>query len=221
MMQKGVYSIYAMLCGVLVICAVSCENPDFSKPDKKPAPTDTIRKDTTTVQQDTASTSKPKPQPQDTTGYVLISVQMAKLYAEGVMKDTSLIVKADGLVGYIVGDINGTSISNAEFAPPFNRESNIIIADDPLEKDISKCMPVELPQNTRFRKELNLKTNPGNYGRRVVLEGSIADYFKTVGIKNLVDYHWVKNNSDEDTTQTTRFGNPTISTKPETILGGR
>ncbi len=44
-------------------------------------------------------------------------------------------------------------------------------------------MPVQIP-NGEIRSAINLKDNPGNLGKEVLLYGDIATYFKVPGIKN-------------------------------------
>ncbi len=213
---RRTHILYWLLAVIVLITVGACEKADFGKPDEKPTPTPTP---TDTINKDTTATV---PSVQDTIGgNVYISVALAKLYAEGVAQDSSLVVNANGIVGYIVGVVNGTSLKDADFTPPFTRETNLLIADNPLENDVKNCMPVQLPINTSLRKELNLVSNPDNYGKRIIVEGTVTDYFKTIGINPLTDYMWVSDISDNDSVKVNPSGNPVISTNPELILGGR
>lgn len=228
-MNKGRWgAIVAVFLSMLLI--VACEKADFGKPDpEKPAPTPTPT-DTTTIPVDTTKT------PTDTTttdttqtptlpdtigGNVYLSVSLAKEYAERMETDTSFHVEANGVVGYIVGVLTGTTLSSADFTPPFASESNILISDNPIENNVANCMPVQLLNNTQFREELNLATNPNNYGRRIIVEGNITYYFRTYGIKPLTNYTWATDVKVDSTSTDNPKGNPTISSNPTIIEGGR
>ena len=63
-------------------------------------------------------------------------------------------------------------------------ESNILIADNANEKDVAKCIPVQLTANTKHRTSLNLKDNAGIIGKEVVLGGYIQAYFGVNGLKS-------------------------------------
>ncbi len=207
--------LYCVLVVMVLITVGACEKADFGKPEKPtptPTPADTITKDTTTIVPSVPDTIE---------GDVYISVALAKLYAEGVLQDSTLVVNANGIVGYIVGVVNGTSLKDADFTPPFSRETNLLIADNPLENDVRNCMPVQLPINTSLRKELNLVSNPNNYGKKIIVEGVVTDYFKTIGVNPLTDYQWVSDISDNDSIKVSPSGNPVFSTNSELILGGR
>lgn len=87
---------------------------------------------------------------------------------------------------YIVGSVPIAALEDAEFAAPFTSETNILIAASANEKDVTKCIPVQLP--SALRTALGLKNKPGNLGQKVKLKGDIATYFKVVGIKNTSEY---------------------------------
>ncbi len=86
--------------------------------------------------------------------------------------------------GYIVGFIDGKSIDGAQFSSAATVETNIIIADNPDESDISKCLPVQLPSGD-VRNKVNLKSNPGNYKKLVFLTGNLEKYFGAAGLKSV------------------------------------
>lgn len=156
----------------------------------------------------------------DTTGSgkAYISVAEAFVYGDHMAEgDGSEVLTADGIVGYIVGDVNGISLGSAELAPPFNSESNILIADNPIEGDVGNCMPVQLKAGTNFRTELNLKAHPENYGRKLVVMGTITNYFKTYGVCSLTGYEWLAEETQNN--QADRL--PVISATPQLIRGGR
>ena len=95
---------------------------------------------------------------------------------------------------YIVGQINGKSISGAEFDAPFsgssnddgsvnNYNTNILIANNADEANSGNCVPVQLPSGA-LRTNLNLVQNPDLDGVEVLIYGSLEAYFGAAGIKN-------------------------------------
>ena len=85
--------------------------------------------------------------------------------------------------GYIVGFVDGQAYeSGARFEANGTVTTNVLIADSPSESDLSKCMPVQLPSGD-VRNGVNLKDNPGNYKKDVLLFGNIETYFKVPGVK--------------------------------------
>ena len=94
---------------------------------------------------------------------------------------------------YIVGQINGKSISGAEFNAPFsgssnddgsvnNYNTNILIANNADEANSGNCVPVQLP-NGALRTGLNLVQNPDMDGQEVLIYGSLEAYFGAAGVK--------------------------------------
>lgn len=94
---------------------------------------------------------------------------------------------------YIVGQINGKSISGAEFNAPFsgssnddgsvnNYNTNILIANSADEANSDNCVPVQLP-NGALRTGLNLVQNPDMDGQEVLIYGSLEAYFGAAGVK--------------------------------------
>ena len=94
---------------------------------------------------------------------------------------------------YIVGQINGKSISGAEFDAPFsgssnddgsvnNYNTNILIANSADETNSGNCVPVQLP-NGALRTGLNLVQNPDLDGVEVLIYGSLGAYFGAAGVK--------------------------------------
>ena len=95
---------------------------------------------------------------------------------------------------YIVGQVNGKSISGAEFDAPFsgssnedgsvnNYNTNILIANSADEANSGNCVPVQLPSGA-LRTGLNLVQNPDLDGQEVLIYGSLVAYFGAAGIKN-------------------------------------
>lgn len=92
---------------------------------------------------------------------------------------TGVFVKA-----YIVGWVEGQAYdTGAHFDGNSTVASNILIAETANETDPSKCMPVQLPAGA-VRTGVNLKDNPDNYKKEVLLYGDITQYFRTAGLKN-------------------------------------
>ena len=95
---------------------------------------------------------------------------------------------------YIVGQINGKSISGAEFNAPFtgssnddgsvnNYNTNILVANSADETNSGNCVPVQLP-NGALRTGLNLVQNPDLDGVEVLIYGSLEAYFGAAGVKD-------------------------------------
>ncbi len=87
--------------------------------------------------------------------------------------------------GYIVGYVSGQVFSEGATFSTSGEVSatNLLLAASANETDASKCMPVQLPSGT-VRTGLNLKDNPGNLKKAVLLYGDIATYFGVPGFKN-------------------------------------
>jgi len=87
--------------------------------------------------------------------------------------------------GYIVGFVNGASISSgATFSAENASASNVLLADEAGCTDVAKCIPVQLVANSAPRASVNLKDNPGNLGKQVELKGDITLYFNVNGLKS-------------------------------------
>ena len=94
------------------------------------------------------------------------------------------------VTGYIVGYVNGSAVGDEGADCVFGAENvekntNILIADDPYETDYTKCLAVQLPNN-EIRAALNLQSNPNNYQVKVVIKGSLEKYLSTAGLKDAV-----------------------------------
>lgn len=89
------------------------------------------------------------------------------------------------ICGYIVGYIQGNSISKAVFSTG-NVSTNLILSDSPFETEYSNCVPVQLPTNTKakIRENLNLRDNPSVLGKKVRIYGSVTKYMSTFGLKS-------------------------------------
>lgn len=92
------------------------------------------------------------------------------------------------IVGYIpqsTGD-GGPSytISNVVFNTDGAPATNIVIADNPAEKDINNCMAVQLPSGD-VRSALNLADHPENIGKEIMLYGTMTSYYGGSGVKSV------------------------------------
>lgn len=96
------------------------------------------------------------------------------------------------VTGYIVGWVNSdiqnyADENNTVFTVPATIATNVLIADDPNEKDYSKCAVVNLPPANDIRKRVNLVDNPGNLGKKLSVFGTIRKYFNMPGVRDLTD----------------------------------
>ena len=109
--------------------------------------------------------------------------------------------KSVWIEGYIVGCVSGSMKNGCNYTPQATTLSNILLADTfPTggENDYQQCLPIELPNNSIERDELNLYDNPDNYHRKVRLQGDITLYYKVVGMKEIVDYIFEDENDNEN-----------------------
>ena len=84
--------------------------------------------------------------------------------------------------GYIVGFIEGQVISSgAKFSADGAGNTNLLIAASASEKDVSKCMPIQLSRD--YRADFALDANPGMLGKEVIMAGQLTKYFGVPGIK--------------------------------------
>lgn len=90
--------------------------------------------------------------------------------------------------GFIVGYVPDKALNEAIFGDATSAEkapTNILIAAKADEKDVNNCMPVQLPFGD-IRSALNLKDNPGNLKKELLICGSIENYFGAIGLKTPV-----------------------------------
>ena len=107
---------------------------------------------------------------------------VSAVIAKGTTASTNNVyVKA-----YIVGYVDGKSIAEgARFSnEDVTSNTNLLIADASNETDVSKCVPVQLPNNP-VRTGLNLKDNPSFLGKQVLLYGNLEKYFSVAGVKSV------------------------------------
>ena len=60
---------------------------------------------------------------------------------------------------------------------------NILLAAKADEKEVNNCMPIQLPAGD-LRTTLNLKDNPGNLKKELIICGNIENYFGVPGLKS-------------------------------------
>jgi hypothetical protein len=72
--------------------------------------------------------------------------------------------------GYIVGWISGSSYpTGGRFTSNSAGNTNLLLADSIFETDPVHCIPIQLPNNSLVRKELNLSDHPQNWKRHIKL----------------------------------------------------
>ncbi len=88
---------------------------------------------------------------------------------------------------FIVGSVKAgvtevKSNSDVIFGSEAEIDNNILIAASADEKDWTKCLAVDLPQGSAFRKAVNLLDNPGVLGKKIVVSGNLSSYLGMPGI---------------------------------------
>ena len=100
--------------------------------------------------------------------------------------DASFFTTEVWIAGYIVGYVNGSSISSAVFEAG-SKETNIILADYPDVMDCTMVMPIQLSKDSKSKQEvremLNLSSHPENLGKLVEVCGTIDTYMRVKGLK--------------------------------------
>lgn len=103
--------------------------------------------------------------------------------AKTVKTGTSKYIK-----GYIVGYVPDKALNEAIFGDASSAEkapTNILLAAKADEKEVNNCMPIQLPSGD-LRTALNLKDNPGNLKKELIICGNIETYFGATGLKSPV-----------------------------------
>lgn len=88
--------------------------------------------------------------------------------------------------GYIVGYVPGKALNEAVFGNASSAETaptNILLAAKADEKEVNNCMPIQLPAGD-LRTALNLKDNPDNLKKELLICGNIETYFGATGLKS-------------------------------------
>ncbi len=84
--------------------------------------------------------------------------------------------------GYIIGSVNGNSLSSSTLVLGTEgaSTSNVLIADSPTETDYEKCVSVK--GSTAIKNEIYLSNNVDALGKTVLLYGTIKMYLGTSGL---------------------------------------
>lgn len=118
--------------------------------------------------------------------------------------------------GYIVGYINGTSMSQAELGLPQSKpNSNMLLADSPEPAEDDYLLPVELKAtgSMPIRPELNLYDNPEHYKQLIVIGGYVQSYFRTIGLKDVTSYYFPSYDANDG------FSSPSVDYNPGVVDG--
>lgn len=90
--------------------------------------------------------------------------------------------------GYIVGV--ATNTRKVAFAPPFNKNTNLVLGTRASSNDLDHCLSVELPAGA-VRDALNLQDHPGLLGRGIYFRGDlVAGYYGIPGLKAPSEYQF-------------------------------
>lgn len=103
--------------------------------------------------------------------------------AKTVKTGTSKYIK-----GYIVGYVPDKALNEAIFGDASSAATaptNLLLAAKADEKEVNNCMPIQLPAGD-LRTALNLKDNPGNLKKELLICGNIETYFGATGLKSPV-----------------------------------
>lgn len=141
--------------------------------------------------------------------------------AQRCPNDTLILVE-----GYIVGYINGTSMTSGATLslPKSSPNSNMLLADAPDETDQTQCLPVKLEDsnNYGFRSALNLYDHPEKFRQKVLLLSWIGTYFRTTGVTRVYGYEWQEAEGSGSDTPVSEEGEDTPGLdNEEEILQGR
>lgn len=106
--------------------------------------------------------------------------------------NNSLNGEAIWVDGYIVDCTTSTDGYKFQFSSPFDYATSILLSDKKNETDKKHIMTIQLKSGSEYRKELNLKDNPELYNKRISICGYKTTYLKLPGMKELLDYEWLK-----------------------------
>lgn len=91
--------------------------------------------------------------------------------------------------GYIVGAVKDgqehntvTSNDDIDWAAPFGRATNVLIADDASCNAIANCLIVKMPAGSALRSQVNLKDHPENLGKELAVNGTLKSAFGQPGV---------------------------------------
>ena len=117
------------------------------------------------------------------------------------------------VVGYIVGAVKNNALDNTV-------NTCIALAASADETDFANCVPVQLPNNTDVRANLNVVDNPDNIGKQVMVYGHILKYFNVTGVKNTTDYRMVTDGINTVATKTATNNAPAYNMAGQRVAAG-
>ncbi|MFA9458141.1 5'-nucleotidase C-terminal domain-containing protein [Halalkalibacter sp. AB-rgal2] len=95
--------------------------------------------------------------------------------------------------GYIVG--HTTNANSFNFSAPFGNDFNLILADDPEERDSANFLLVQITSD--FRGSFGLESNPSIIGEKIQVHGSLENYFSQAGLRSPTSMTFVEGYSPE------------------------
>ena len=100
--------------------------------------------------------------------------------------------------GYIVGFYSTTTNAHANFVNNLTglesdgiSQANLALATDVNEIIAVNTLPVMLGSGT-IRNRLNLRANPENFGKKVIIRGTIGNYLQTIGLREITEFEFVE-----------------------------
>ena len=126
--------------------------------------------------------------------------------------------------GYIVGAVKSgdahnsvTSNDDIDWAAPFGRATNVLIADDASCNDIASCLIVKMPSGSALRTNVNLVDHPDNLGKELLVYGTLKYGFGQPGVDSPgTESDFVLEGGDTPTPPgpgTTEYLNQTLTTQ--------
>lgn len=91
--------------------------------------------------------------------------------------------------GYVVGYVIGNSVKGSVFGAEEAVQSNVLIADNPEEKNVDACLPVEL-KTEKLHYGVSLRCNPDSLGHYVLFQAFVKTYFRAKGLREVKQYRW-------------------------------
>ena len=89
------------------------------------------------------------------------------------------------VVGFVVGYIDGSTLSKALFKLPTSENKNFLLADNIEQTDVNHCFPVALVSGSKYREQYNMLSNPGFFRSKVLITGVIEKYFTVNGFRDI------------------------------------
>ncbi len=71
------------------------------------------------------------------------------------------------------------SSADIEWTAPTTLANTLVLADDPTETDITKCLIIALPDGTALRNQANLRDNEAVYKTVIMVKGDLGTYMNT------------------------------------------